>query len=141
GRPAGGGVFWRAGGAVTPTWGSFSSGGFSCPCAMPAVVSATSAQAVRRPGLIPSPFPAEGLSLASVEPVFWLGDRPHPVPSRPNHRGSGDDRVRPPSQLRGSGGFAPPSPTHPGRGLLPSRPPARQASPVLPLTAHRPPAA
>ena len=32
----------------------------------------------------PSPFPAEGLLLASAGQVFWLGDHPRPVPSHPS---------------------------------------------------------
>src|SRR5262245_20400890 len=55
--------------------------------------------------------------LAPGGQVFWLGDQPPPVPSRPC--GSGRDRVRPPLQLRGSEGFSPSSLARLGsRGLI-----------------------
>src|SRR5437016_9744998 len=62
-------------------------------------------------GRVFQPLPRGRLFAGSGGRVFWLGDHPPPVPSHPStdRRGSGSDRARPPSQLRGSGGFAPPS--------------------------------
>src|SRR5262249_44169554 len=56
---------------------------------------------------LPSSLPSEGCMLASSSRFSGFGivlARPLPAPLS-----SGCDRVRPPLQLRGSGGFAPPS--------------------------------
>src|SRR5262249_54722964 len=121
---AGAGAASRAGGAVTTTSGSFSS-----PRATTAV-SATGAHAVRRRGLIPSSFPAEGRSLASSGPVFWLGDHPRPVPSRPASGAVATTGVVPPHSCGAAGASHPlPVPVEVGRSYRSRTPPVKRANP------------
>jgi len=56
----------------------------------------------------PSSFPAEG-PFCWPQPGRFSGSGIILARSLPTPKGSGCDRVRPPLQLRGSGGFAPPS--------------------------------